>query len=147
MRSIVVFLFLIGMVFGCAQPKKTEDYKTVRDEVMQFHDEVMKDQETVVENQMKLDTLLKDLKGLKTQFPSIDTVQEAAALRTVIQRLVKADDNMNNWMHQFEPDVTGKSNEEAVAYFQSEKKKVASIDSVYKQEINSTSNYLKKFGK
>ena len=147
MRSIVILLFLIGVISGCAQPNKIEDYKAVRDEVMQFHDEVMKDQGVIVKNQMKLDTLLKDLKGLKTSFPSVDTVKEAAALKSVKERLVKADDDMTNWMHQFEPDITGKSNKEAVAYFQAEKKKIASIDSVYKQEIKSSGIYLKKFNK
>jgi GTPase involved in cell partitioning and DNA repair len=143
----IVFLFLVGAVLGCTQPQKTDDYKVVRDEVMQFHDAVMEDQGVIVKNQMKVDTLLRDLKGLKTKFPDIDTVQEAAALKSLRKRLVKADDNMNNWMHQFEPDVTGKSNVEAVAYFQTEKKKIATIDSVYKQEIKNSGVYLKRFSR
>lgn len=132
---------------GCSQPKKTNDYKIVRDEVMRFHDEVMKDQGVIVKNQMKLDTLLRDLQNLKLKYPNIDTLQEAIALKSLIGNLVKADDDMNNWMHQFEPDVTGKSNEDAVVYFQAEKKKIAAIDSVYKQEIKTSGDYLKKFNK
>jgi PBP1b-binding outer membrane lipoprotein LpoB len=147
MRNILVFLFFIGVVVGCSQPKKTNDYKAVRDEVMQYHDEVMKDQSVIVKNQMKLDTLLRDLKGLKTKYPNVDTLQEAIALKSLLSKLVKADDDMNNWMHQFEPDVTGKSNEDAIAYFQSEKRKIAAIDSVYKQEIQTSGEYLKKFDK
>jgi len=118
MRNIVLFLFLIGVVLGCVQPKKTNDYKVVRHEVMQFHDVVMEDQGIIVKNQMKLDTLLKDLKGLKAKYSNVDTLQESTVLKSLIGDLVKADDDMNNWMHQFEPDITGKSNEEAVAYFQ-----------------------------
>lgn len=137
----------MGVVVGCSQPKKTNDYKAVRDEVMQFHDEVMKDQGVIVKNQMKLDTLLKDLPSLKLKYPNIDTLQEAIALKSLIGNLVKADDDMNNWMHQFEPDVTGKSNEDAIVYFQAEKKKIAAIDSVYKQEIKTSGDYLKKFNK
>lgn len=132
---------------GCSQPKKTNDYKVVRDEVMEFHDEVMKDQGVIVKNQMKLDTLLRDLKGLKTKYPNIDTLQEAIALKSLIGNLVKADDDMNDWMHQFEPDVTGKSNEDAIKYFQAEKSKIAAIDSVYKREIKTSGDYLKKFNK
>jgi len=147
MRNIVVFLFFIGVVIGCSQPKKTNDYKAVRDEVMQYHDEVMKDQSVIVKNQMKLDTLLRDLKGVKSKFPNIDTLQESIALKSLIGNLVKADDDMNNWMHQFEPDVSGKSNEDAISYFQTEKKKIAAIDSIYKQEIQISSEYLKKFNK
>jgi GTPase involved in cell partitioning and DNA repair len=147
MRNIVVSLFFIGVVVGCSQPNKTNDYKSVRDEVMQYHDEVMKDQSVIVKNQMKLDTLLKDLEGLKVKYPNVDTLQEAIALKSLIGNLVKADDNMNNWMHQFEPDVSGKSNEDAIVYFQAEKKKISAIDSVYKVEIQTSNEYLKKFNK
>jgi GTPase involved in cell partitioning and DNA repair len=89
MRNILVFLFFIGVVVGCSQPKKTNDYKAVRDEVMQYHDEVMKDQSVIVKNQMKLDTLLRDLKGLKTKYPNVDTLQEAIALKSLLSNLSK----------------------------------------------------------
>jgi GTPase involved in cell partitioning and DNA repair len=89
MKNILVFLFFIGVVVGCSQPKKTNDYKAVRDEVMQYHDEVMKDQSVIVKNQMKLDTLLRDLKGLKTKYPNVDTLQEAIALKSLLSNLSK----------------------------------------------------------
>lgn len=142
-----MFLFLIGVAMGCAQPKKSDDYKVVRDEVMQFHGKVMEDQSIIVRNQMKMDTLLKDLEGLKEKFPVIDTAKEAITLKALIGSLARADEDMNDWMHQFEPDVSGKSNDEAVNYFHQEKKKIASIDSLYKKEIERSGNYLKNFNK
>ena len=146
MRNIVLFLF-VGIVLGCTQQKKTNDYKIVRDEVMQFHDVVMKDQSVLVSNQMKLDTLSKNLKDLKLDYPEIDTLKEAAGLKKLVADLTVADDAMNDWMHQFEPDVSGLSNEQAIAYFKAEKQKIASIDSVYKKEIKASSEYLQRFKK
>ncbi|MNY83295.1 hypothetical protein D3C86_2259730 [compost metagenome] len=54
---------------------------------------------------------------------------------------------MNDWMHNFEPDVTGKSNEDAVQYFKDEKAKIAEVDSLYKKEIASSNAYLERFKK
>lgn len=144
MRKLVGLLCVSLATVACT-PK--EDYKAVRDEVMKFHDEVMVDQSTVVNNQMKLDTLLKDLKGLKAKFPDVDTAKEKVVITGLIADLTKAEDSMNDWMHKFEPDVTGKSNEVAVQYFKAEKVKIAAVDSLYKKEIKLSGDYLGKFKK
>ncbi len=130
--------------FSCTP---ASNYKTERDEVMKFHDTVMEDHGILVGNEMKIDTLLKDLPALKKKFPQLDTLQEKKLLITTAERLKKAEDLMNNWMHQFEPDITGKSDEEAVTYFKKERVKIAAIDSLYRVEIKSSTAYLTKLGK
>ncbi len=136
------------VAIACNQQQKQEkNYKTVRDEVMQFHDLVMADHEVIVKNQMKLDSLLKDLKGLKARFPDVDTVKEKERMIALIGDLSKAEDRMNDWMHAFEPDVTGKSDPVAVQYFEDEKAKIAAVDSLYKKEISLSNVYLDKFKK
>ncbi len=137
-------IVLLAVLTACQQGT---DYKAVRNDVMKFHDIVMADHGIIISNQMKLDTLLADIKALKEAFPETDTLKERAAMTALKLELVKAEDVMNNWMHQFEPDVTGKSNEEAVKYFEAEKKKIADIDSIYKQEIKISREYLLKFKK
>lgn len=135
---------LVALAAACSQNK---DYKAERDEVMKFHDIVMQDQGVVVGNQMKLDSLMKDLKGLKKLKPDLDTLKEKKEMVGLIAKLAAADEEMNAWMHQFEPDVTGKSNDVAVKYFQKEKVKIAKIDSLYKQEIKISNDYLTKLKK
>ncbi len=133
---------------ACNQQQKQErDYKTVRDEVMQFHDLVMANHGVIVKNQMRLDTLLKDLKGLKAKYPEIDTVKEKGEMIALIKRLSDAENKMNDWMHEFEPDVTGKSNEVAVQYFDQEKAKIADVDTRYQNDIRLSNVYLEKFKK
>ncbi|MES2454703.1 MAG: hypothetical protein V4594_04150 [Bacteroidota bacterium] len=142
MNKIINILLLVVVISAC---KQEEDYKKVRDEVMIFHDEVMRDNGRIVNNQMKLDTLLHQLPSLKLQFPEVDTLKEAAAISSLVKELGDAEELMNDWMHKFEPDVTGKSNTEAVQYFKSEKARIAQIDSLYKKEIVASDTYLKKF--
>ncbi|WP_316818984.1 hypothetical protein [Pedobacter nyackensis] len=147
MKKIAVIFFMAIVAIACNQQKKETDYKVVRDEVMKFHDVVMADHGAIVSNQMKLDTLIKDLKGLKLKFPDIDTLKEKETITALIQDLTKAEDSMNDWMHKFEPDVTGKSNDVAVQYFKDEKAKIVAVDSLYKKEIGLSNAYLEKFKK
>lgn len=142
-RSIGVLLISVSAI-ACTQKS---DYKHVRDEVMKFHDVVMADHGKIINNQMALDTLMKDLKGLKLKFPEVDTLKEKAEISTLLSKLTTAEDSMNDWMHKFEPDVTGKSNDEAIQYFEAEKAKIATIDSLYKVEIKVSGEYLSKFKK
>jgi len=144
MKRTTGVLALVLALAACQQPP---DYKAVRNDVIKFHDVVMTDHNIIVGNQMKLDTLLKDLKGLKDTFPELDTVKEQAVMSRLRSELQKAEGAMNDWMHQFEPDITGKSKEEAVKYFKAEKDKIAVIDSIYKQEIRISNEYLVKFRK
>jgi hypothetical protein len=135
-------LLIIVAVAAC---KPQTDYKEKRDEVIKIHDVVMADQGKVVSREIQITSMLKDLKGLKARNSRLDTLAERDSLVAIHTRLSKADESMNDWMHQFEPDVTGKSNEEAVKYFESEKLKIQKVDTLFKQEIKSADAYLSKF--
>lgn len=138
---------MLTVTLALAACHQEPDYKAVRDDVMKFHDIVMADHGIIVNNEMKLDTLMKELGHLKKQFPEIDTLKEKNNIKVLRDRLTKAEDSMNDWMHAFEPDVSGKSNTEAIQYFKDEKGKIAAIDSIYKVEIKASSDYLTRFRK
>jgi len=144
MKDIIRVLLLMVVVTSC---KQGENYKDVRDEVMKFHDVVMEDHGKIVSNQMKLDTLLRSLEVVKQRFPETDTLKEKNAISALLKQLTSSEESMNDWMHKFEPDVTGKSNEEAVTYFKEEKTKIRKIDSLYKADIAVSDAYLNKFKK
>lgn len=148
MKNILGIVLMAIVVLACNEStNKGTNYKLVRDDVMKFHDLVMADHGLVVNNQMKLDTLVRDLKGLKLKFPEVDTLKEKEAINNLIKNLSIAEDSMNDWMHQFEPDISGKSNEVAVQYFEDEKAKIAAVDSLYKKEIGLSNAYLERFKK
>ena len=134
----------MAIAAACSEPV---NYKTERDEVMKFHDVVMEDHGVLIANQMKLDSMLKDLPALKQKFPAIDTAKEKVVLQLAIASLADAEELMNDWMHKFEPDVSGKSNEEAVIYFKAERAKIAKIDSLYKGQIKASNHYIAQFRK
>jgi hypothetical protein len=144
MRLILNF-FALAIGAGACTP--AANYKTERDEVMKFHDVVMEDHGKLIGNQMKLDTLLRSLPALKIKYPELDTIKEKVSMNQTLGRLNKAEELMNDWMHKFEPDVTGKSDADAVAYFRAERMKIGRVDSVYKSEIRLSDVYLSKFSK
>ncbi|MBB6502946.1 hypothetical protein [Pedobacter cryoconitis] len=144
MKLFLAVLVLVTGAVACTQP---QSYKAERDQVMKFHDIVMEDHGVLVNNQMRLDSMLKGMTALKTRFPSTDTLKEKEVMKATLDRLNKAEELMNDWMHKFEPDVTGKSNEEAISYFKAERAKIGKIDSLYKVEIKSSSAYLSQFKK
>ncbi len=144
MKGLKMILFTVVVLTGC---KQQEDYKELRDEVMGFHDLVMGDQEKIVNNQMKLDTVLKTMSLIKQKSPALDTNVEKAQIYSLLKTLAIADEQMNNWMHQFEPDVSSKSNQDAVEYFKKEQVKIKKIDSIYKSQLKISDAYLVKFRK
>ena len=93
---------------------------------------------------MKLDTLLTTQDSLNNNKKGLDTATEKQAIRKLLTGLKAAEESMNTWMHEFEPDVEGKSNEEAVEYFEEEKSKIQKVDSLYKKRIEETEQYLDK---
>ncbi len=141
------FSCLILLVFAISSCKQQGDYKANRDEVIKVHDIVMADQGKVIDQQMKLNEMLKNLSGLKIQNPDIDTLKEKDSIAIVRDRLIVAEEEMSTWMHEFEPDVTGKSNDEAIAYFESEKRKIQKVDTIFKAELKRAAAYLSKFKK
>jgi mitochondrial fission protein ELM1 len=135
------------LVLAFASCKQQADYKASRDEVIKVHDVVMADQGKVVDQQLRLSEMLKNMAAVKAQNPQIDTLVEKDSIIIVRDRLNVAEEAMNTWMHEFEPDVTGKSNEEAIAYFEAEKLKIQKVDTTFKQELKSAAAYLSKFKK
>ncbi len=139
--------YILLLCAGLASCKSQPDYKESREEVIKVHDVVMADQGKVVDQQMQLEALLKDMVALKQKYPALDTLKEKDSIIILHKNLNRAEEAMNTWMHEFEPDISGKSNQEAVAYFQAEKLKIEKVDTLFKTELKRASDYLGKFKK
>lgn len=133
------------LILAFASCKQQLDYKATRDEVIKVHDVVMADHGKVVDQQLKLEEMLKNMSALKAQHSEIDTIKEKDSITAVRDRLNVAEEAMNTWMHEFEPDVTGKSNEKAITYFEAEKQKIQKVDTLFKSELKRAEAYLSKF--
>ncbi len=141
----LITVCLIAIATISCKPKA--DVNKVKEETMELHDVVMANHGKIIDNQMKIDTLLKGLNDLKAKFPAIDTAVEKAEMTMLLENLVKAEESMNDWMHNFNADYQNKLDTAILNYYQKEYNKISKVDQLYQNEIKKSSTYLAKFKK
>lgn len=139
MKRYAIALFLPLVIQACSS---SPDYKQARAEVLELHDKVMIDSEKAIRNRMKLDTLSLKMDSLKQTRPEMDTAQTSQRIVLLKSRLDSADEQMNTWMRAFNAELGEKSNDEAVAYFLDEQRKIKALDSVYADVIKDSETFL-----
>ncbi|MGI4750403.1 MAG: hypothetical protein ACRYFB_07205 [Janthinobacterium lividum] len=145
MKDKLLIVVLILIFAACKDPKKEE--KTLEKQVMDLHEKVMADGETAMQNKMKMDTLILKKDSIKTVYPSLDTSGENRNMRHLSKQILKADDAMSDWMHNYNPDFSGKSHQHILDYLDQQKKKVSLINRQYDSVIYASNQYLLKFKK
>jgi len=145
MKYKLMIAALLLIFTACKDTKNDE--KKLEGEVMEMHEKVMADGETAMQNKMKLDTLILKKDSVKRVFPAMDTSAENKTMRDLSSRILKTDDAMSDWMHQYNPDFTGKSHQEIMDYLAQQKKIVGQINTQYKSVIQSSNQYLLKYKK
>lgn len=145
-RKYTLYIMALGLMLMQAC-KQEVSYKQVRDEVIAMHDKLMADDEKVMSNKMQLDTLVTPafLLKVKTDKPETDTATLHHQVDSLRQVLYTAGNRMSEWMQKFQPEQSGKSNAEAVAYFEGEKQKVIKLDSLYRSLLQQSATYIKKY--
>jgi len=131
MKKTLLIVLTAFVLFGCSNKKAEKS--AVMDQVMKVHEKVMEVDGQVIANRMKLDTLLKD--------------NTLAAKDTALQlnkKLTAAEDAMEDWMHKFDYEQKGKSDEEVIAYMNNQKKLIMTIDSQLNIAVTESNLYLKK---
>ena len=135
MRKTFLFAFAALALSACKDAKTEE--KAVLNDVIKIHDTVMGNDEKLIQNKMKLDTLLKEAKN----------IEATTKIKQLITKANDADSLMEKWMNKFDPEQKGKSHEEIMNYLSTQKKEVKLIDSLLNNAVKETSLYLQPFKK
>jgi hypothetical protein len=130
MKKLLIFAFAVFALSACNDGKDQE--KTLQDEVIKIHDKVMGDDNRLMDNKMKIDTLIST---------TTDTAQKAQLTRLNAELLI-AEQAMENWMQKFDPEQGNKSSDEKVAYLTDQKKQIVTIDSLMNAAIDKSTEYL-----
>jgi hypothetical protein len=132
MKKIILLLAGGFIAAGCTDTKLQE--RAALDTVMQAHEKVMGEDESLMKNKLLLDSLAKQ-----------DTT---ALLKDSIMmystQVTNADSSMANWMHNFDPDMTGKLPDERMIYLHTQKKLIFKVDSQITSALNTSDKFLKK---
>lgn len=143
MRRLLFAIGLLGL-FAC---KTVPDYKMERQRVIDFHEKVMQQAWYAKKDQKLLDSLLRvgngtQKKGHKNMLTTRDQLT-ADSLQTELLRLEKW---MNIWMRDFNTDMSGKSEEQAIHYFRAQNKELHRMDSAYSRVLKRADLFLKDLG-
>jgi hypothetical protein len=129
MKLFTIIAALAMLLSACTDTKKQE--KDVLQEVIKIHDEAMVKSEQAIKGKMLLDSMLKANSNL-----------QKTEINTVINNLTTADKQMEDWMHQFNADNTGKSHEEIMQYLADQKKKVDEVNNRLNKAVSQSNQFI-----
>ena len=140
-NNFLAILAVTSILFGCESERS---YKDVRQQVIEIHNEVMADGETAERYRIMLDSLARIQLPInsKNQLQK-DTINQQKKIALLINKLTKADQHMIDWMQRFQPDIEGKTNSEAIKYFEDEKIKIKKLDFEYQEALKESHAFLK----
>lgn len=145
MQNKFVIVGLLLVLAACRNPKNDE--KVIQDIVMAEHETVMTNDEFLTQKKMKLDTLIMKRDSLKKENPALDTFTENKKIHDLSNKIVKTQDVMSDWMHNYNPDFKGKSHDEIMKYLFQQKKQIQQINAQYNSVIHESNQYLLKYKK
>ena len=129
-KVLLAAFCLSGVLYACSNGQEEE--KKQLNEILAVHDKVMGESELVMKNKITLDSLVRK---------SNDTSKTNKAV-VLSNQLKTADEAMEDWMHKFNPDYTGKSHTEVMEYLHSQHLHLLQVDSMLSAGINQSNNYL-----
>ncbi len=131
MRKLIFAAFIGLAVSSCSDSKKQE--KDLLDKLLKVHDKVMMNDDALMKNKMQIDSLLK--------LPAKDSA-EKLNMKALSTKLRASEEAMEIWMQKFEPDVTNKSHDEIMKYYEEQRKIILSVDSQMNAAIAESNKYL-----
>jgi len=135
MKNLLILTSACLLLGACAD--KTAQQKALLDDIIKVHDKVMSADEQLMNNKMKMDTVMKDKTAPDT----------SKSTRQLYQQVNSADVAMENWMHKFDPDYAAKPGNDAVTYFTAQKKQIMAIDSEMNIAVDQSNKYLSQIKK
>lgn len=115
MKLYAIMATAILLFNACTDTKKQE--KDALEQVIKIHDEAMAKSEQAIKDKMLLDSISK-----------ADNIIEQPEIKSVVNNLTTADKAMEDWMHQFNADNTGKSHEQIMQYLNDQQKQVSKVN-------------------
>lgn len=133
-------------IYSCNSSENKYDNKALQDSVIAIHDEVMPLMGGFVRNSIKIDSILVDLQSYKAQNPDLDTAQARVDLSDLKVKLDAAATSMSDWMHEFETEHEGKTEEEVKKYLDNELVRIQKVKEKFNtaSESNSKLDLFKK---
>lgn len=113
--------------------------KALQDSTIKIHDEIMPQIAHFDRDAVKIDSILANLKAIKTARTDLDTTATRKELSVLKANLESATDHMMDWMKGYNPDSTD------VKYFETELQKVSDMKKIFDNVSKESEGKLKNF--
>ncbi|MDR0263591.1 MULTISPECIES: transposase [unclassified Sphingobacterium] len=113
--------------------------KALQDSTIKIHDEIMPQIAHFDRDAVKIDSILANLKTIKTARTDLDTIATRKELSVLKANLESATDHMMDWMKGYNPDSTD------VKYFETELQKVSDMKKIFDNVSKESEGKLKNF--
>lgn len=144
MKLLIAFLTNLILLFTSCTNNKPEEQK-LQKQVIDKHDVLMARMDLLEDNQLKLNSIILKLKQLKFQNPSLDTTILKQDIDSTKTALIIADEAMMNWMHNFNPDYTGKSHQQVIDYLKYQELKIDSVKTLFDHSLYQSGIIISKY--
>jgi len=142
MKNRIPILGLSVMLFACGQD--TDKVVELEGEVLAIHDDVMPRMDDIMTLKSELSKKILKMDSLQNEGVSSNTLaQERITAVDLNQKLNESDKLMMEWMHTYRGDSAKKLQpEQAILYFENEKKKIEQVKLVTLKNIDDAKAFL-----
>jgi hypothetical protein len=138
-----LLLLLLFVLSACDNAK--QEQADLQKKVIDSHDILMVQMDEIMNKKLKLDSISANFETIKKEKPATDTAALKLSIDSLKTRLTQADEAMMSWMHQFNPDHTGKSHEEVMNYLKDQQVKIDSVKTLFDHSLSKSELFISKF--
>jgi len=141
LKLFFAILLAAGFTLGCGPSKAQKEQKQQEDlakEVLEIHDEVMPEMETI----SKYRRQIKEKLNIWTADVTVDHSAKIAEATAVINELETADKNMMDWMHTYNGGQGLYDHTAIISYLETEKVKITDVKSQTDLALESAKKFL-----
>lgn len=139
--QLIIIILVIALSGACQTNQKENGKNQLRNEVIEIHDEIMPEMQTTYNLRKRLTEKLDSIQHVDSE-QEIEPVKNE--IEVAIQKLNEANQNMMQWMRNFNPDFQGEQEDEKMAYYQIEKDKIVEVQDQFSKAILQAEETLTK---
>lgn len=145
MKKTILALTLTSLLLSCSSQNK-DQVTELEGEVLTIHDEVMPQMDEIMTLKIQLSKKIVRLDSLQNEGITGNTLAEERMKATDLnQKLNESDKLMMSWMNGYRGDSAKKLQpEQAIQYFENEKKKIEEVKQVTIKSIDEAKSFLDK---
>lgn len=133
-------IIILATLFLSCNGGENQKLEILQDEVMAIHDEVMPKMGEIMSLKEQLNTSLAAIDSTKANYGAIKVASDS-----LTNLLTEADNNMMDWMDEYNADtLKAISVEDGIKYLMEEKSKIGAVKELTNKNIDAVKQYLKK---